>query len=287
MIRPFRYGRRPVARSLSLVTLVLVGLMGCTSQNGIGLVPPGAAQDAVVTVKRSNIRSVVALPATVVASPQVTFFSREAGRDFEPRKRAGDVARVGDVLAEYVKSDGTKGRVRTSAEVEITDVELAPGSSFPTSLPLFSAKLNALAVQADVQGAYLYRLQNLTGTGRAQIENGPGPFDCRVVGQYSKVGEGFTLVCAPVEPLTLAPGLPAVLAVDAGTRRQVASLPLSAVAGQAERGLVTLRSGEKREEVEVRLGLSDGVSVEIVSGLKVGDVVSAVPPDLTYAKPGG
>lgn len=57
-------------------------------------------------------------------------------------------------------------------------------------------------------------------------------------------------------------------------------MPVSVVAGREEQGSVTLISEGEKKETQVELGASDGAYVEIISGLKEGDEICAIPPNL-------
>lgn len=78
--------------------------------------------------------------------------------------------------------------------------------------------------------------------------------------------------------------------VDAGERstivfngrhkQSVLTLPVSAVAGRLQKGVVSCKKGDRWKRKEVGLGISDGANIEITSGLREGDVVAGVSPDL-------
>ncbi len=94
------------------------------------------------------------------------------------------------------------------------------------------------------------------------------------------------LVCSPPRDLLLFPGMDAVLAVTTGEAHDVLTLPVEAVAGSSQRGLVTrVGSDGKTQRVEVQLGITDGIRIEIKSGLAAGDKVAVPGPFLQGAQP--
>ena len=75
-------------------------------------------------------------------------------------------------------------------------------------------------------------------------------------------------------------GLPGIIGITTGAVHDVLVLPTNAVAGSANHGLVSLVDAAGTREVAVGLGLSDGVSVEITSGVSEGDLVLPYGPGL-------
>jgi multidrug efflux pump subunit AcrA (membrane-fusion protein) len=75
----------------------------------------------------------------------------------------------------------------------------------------------------------------------------------------------------------------AKLALTVGEARDVVTLPLSAVDGSSESGIVYVVENGKTHPRDVKLGLHDGVNVEISSGLKTGALVLDPPPSVFEA----
>lgn len=76
--------------------------------------------------------------------------------------------------------------------------------------------------------------------------------------------------CIPPENLEFYVGSKAIIGITTGSAQNVLKLPIEAVSGLSQTGEVTLQSGEKRQ---VKLGISDGIDVEIVAGLNENDKV--------------
>lgn len=223
--------------------------------------------------------SVITLDAEVVARPTLRLAATSAGTQFTSRVRPGDVVKAGGELAVY-QSKGKIVRLLAPDDVEMVSIDAADKGSVDDNLPLVTVRSNGFGMQAAVTGELLYRLTQSLDNGRAQITNGPGPFACRIPGQVTRVDDSFVVTCIPDKAVKLYPGLPGILAVNAGSRRQVLTLPISAVAGLAGSGQVSVLRAGGYETVQVGLGISDGTSIEITSGVEAGDTVSSTPPAL-------
>ena len=85
--------------------------------------------------------------------------------------------------------------------------------------------------------------------------------------------------CAIPADQTVFAGLPATIGITVGTVEDALLVPTTAVQGGAGSGLVWVDAGTgKPEERTVTLGVSDGVSVEVVDGLAEGDMVRQFVP---------
>lgn len=275
-------GHRLRRLALAAVLLLSVGTAACTEE-GQGPSIPGEEDDPanVHPVTRGEISSVVTLDARVESGAEVVIGAPESGSAYDQVRPAGTVIDAGDALARY-EADGQSRTVTLPVEVEVTDVLVADGSSFEKATELMSVRLHRLAVVGTGDAATLYRLSKHSAEAKAQIVDGPGPFDCRVLGQVGLKEEQVTAACIPDSAdLDLYPGLAGLLAVEVGSKDDVLTLPLKAVAGAADHGVVNRQVGDEFERVEVGLGLSDGARIEITQGLAEGDKISAVPPSLS------
>jgi HlyD family secretion protein len=78
--------------------------------------------------------------------------------------------------------------------------------------------------------------------------------------------------------VTLRAGFSATANILIRERKQVVLLPERLVLFEDGKRLVEVPDGEKTKKVEVRTGLSDGLNIEILDGLKEGDKVVERPP---------
>jgi HlyD family secretion protein len=78
--------------------------------------------------------------------------------------------------------------------------------------------------------------------------------------------------------VTLRAGFSATASIKIRERKQVVLLPERLVLFEDGKKLVEVPDGEKTKKIEVHTGLSDGLNIEILDGLKEGDKVVERPP---------
>lgn len=149
-----------------------------------------------------------------------------------------------------------------------------------------------------------YRLVKRPTEAKVTVKGGPAPFTCTGLtittppaaasdstGPSSAGGgpdqggapaptSSTTVRCAIPSDVTVFPGLTADITISAGTADDVLTVPTTAVKGSAQTGVVYVEDaqGGEPKEVPVALGLTDGTSVEIRSGLEEGDSVLEFVP---------
>lgn len=169
-------------------------------------------------------------------------------------------------------------------------------------------------VVADLTAAMQYRMFDQPASATVTISGGPAPFDCssleigapveqdapepQVMDPYAydpylaEESSGASNVtgqirCAVPEGESVFAGLNAEIEVTAGVAEDVLVLPVTAVRGDYATGIVYLAAGSDAQgdlagadavEVNVELGLTDGVYVEITSGLAESDLVLEYVP---------
>ncbi|WP_213451512.1 efflux RND transporter periplasmic adaptor subunit [Rhizomonospora bruguierae] len=261
-------------------------LAACTTVPGPTV--PGAApgqQDATETVpvESRDIVSVVALDGTVVANPRFSLIAPHAGR-FTTRSASQKVLPAKSVVG-WIEQDAERTPVTLPVEAKLVEVAANIGAHVPAGLPLIVFQASGFGLRAQIADAVRYRLLDLPGTARMQIEKGPGPVPCPVLGGPVEEGEGVSVTCAPPGNLRLYPGLKGIMAVDTARATAALALPMEAVAGSAERGRVAVETSPgKFEERDVRLGINDGSFVQILDGLAAGDRVRRQAPILPTSR---
>lgn len=187
-------------------------------------------------------------------------------------------------------SEGLPSRLVTVTRGDIRSVLVLDGvvgPAVPTASQAPQSTANAAVAYdavAEVAPSLLYRLYAPPVAIEVQIDRGPAPTGCTFV----SVGlEGADPLSGPVRfrcrlPSTVRvfPGVLLRIAVVTGEATGALLLPVEAVAGSADQGFVTLAppQGPHRRRT-VQLGLTDGVSVQVLEGLSVGDRVTD-PPEL-------
>jgi membrane fusion protein, macrolide-specific efflux system len=159
-------------------------------------------------------------------------------------------------------------------------------------VPVVVLRYSGFGVAAEVPAVHAYRLYDGPGAAQAQVTGGPGPVPCVPVESARSAqdppapaegGVALSVLCLLPDDARVIAGLSALLGLRTAQRDNVLILPVQAVAGQAGRGKVAKLVNGQPEVVEVELGVTDGVSVEIVSGLAEGDRVLANGPGLLPA----
>lgn len=175
--------------------------------------------------------------------------------------------------------------------------------------PTFSATA-ALAAEK------LYRLVDRPTEATVTVTGGPAPFTCTdltIATPLATAGEaatsggagggsgstptgggdasasGTTLRCTVPAGVTVFAGLSADITMSAGRAENVVTVPTTAVKGSAESGVVYLpdAKGGAPKEATVSLGLTDGTSVEVTSGLAEGDRILEFVPGAPTPEEGG
>jgi hypothetical protein len=211
------------------------------------------------------------------------------------------------------------------------NVDVPAGSTFSGRLvddrstvvagaPVVSARYAGYGIVADVDGKSAYKIAGALTSVKAQIEGGPGPFACTVLGTIAALPEGtvpappaqpdpavsgapvnpyrpqppqsaseptgMRLVCVAPPDVKMINGAAVTLQLVTASSANAMVLPVEAVAGVQGNGKVdVVQADGTRVTTDVVLGLTDGKFVEIKSGL-TGDENIAVPaPNLPDAKP--
>jgi hypothetical protein len=229
-------------------------------------------------VTAGDIRAVLSLDAEVVTRPSYGVPAPEPGR-FDPAVIEGMKIEAGDVLG--VMEDGSE--ILAPSGGTVVKVEAARDETIPAGISVVTLESHGFGLRAPVTGADRYRLAEITAetSARASIVEGPGNFACSVLGGPQNSTEGLEVLCAPPEDLRLFDGLRGILVIDLEHRADTLVLPLSAVAGSAESGAVTVIDESGKESVrKVVLGVSDGSRIEILKGLMEGETVASDSPEI-------
>jgi membrane fusion protein, macrolide-specific efflux system len=280
--------------ALACLPLVLALAAGCGSDAGqpLATIAPGqpsAARFVVVTTQ--DVTPVVVVDSAVSAYPRIVL---TAPVDGVPVLSVGSGAVV--TANQQVGSIG--GRALTApVDGKVVAIPAPAGVSVPQNAPLLVIQYAGFGATAFVDPADAYRAQGDPVAGRANLQHGAAGFECSLahpeVTQDGSAQPGSDT--APAPPATGGPALlcliPKEIRAYEGERIQIGLeyptvtgalvLPVGSVSGSAQSGTVRRHSdGSTGEQVRVQLGVSDGVVIQIVSGLSVGDRVSATPPEL-------
>jgi hypothetical protein len=154
-------------------------------------------------------------------------------------------------------------------------------------------------VTATIAPEQLYRLTEQPTEAQVTVQGGPAPFTCTSLaiitplpGEGDSSGDGTpagtTVRCAVPADVRVFPGLVADVTIAGGIAENVLTVPMTAVQGAADTGIVyVILEDGTQEERPVTLGLNDGVNVEIVDGLTEGELILQFVPGAAAGDPGG
>ncbi len=275
--------RKPQRARLPAIALLLGGwwLIGCAMipqqvpQAGSAVSPIPVTP---IAVAHRDIVSVLTVDAVVLAYPEFVIVTPAEGT---LRHIAGDGSSImsGQSIASV-------GELHVSTPVSATLVEwLIPDEVVtPSELPIVKLAFAGFGVIADVPVDQAFRLYDGATGARIQLRGGPGILECEPV-QPAEANTSIGSLTVPVMCLLestggILAGQSGTLALDTGAAANALAVPINAVAGDAESGQVARVVSGEIEIVNVTLGLSDGLYVEIRSGLNEGDEILPYGPNL-------
>ena len=244
--------------------------------------PSGQIADPVIPVERGSIVNALDVAGTVARDAPVALKSDVEGVVVEALVADGQRVAAGQVLFR-VKTDSPVRTVDLVAPFagDLSDVALVKNQR--ASVGVEYAKLTPLTfhVLGTIEPVQLYRLINAPTDASLSIAGGPAPFTC--TGLTVQVADDATtsVRCAIPAEQTVFAGLPATIGITVGTVEDALIVPTTAVQGGAGSGRVWVDTGAgEPEERTVTLGVSDGVSVEVVEGLAEGDMIRQFVPGI-------
>jgi hypothetical protein len=275
---------RAVYHAIGVAVLSAVTLVGgCSADSDTDWKGPTGDRGAgaTVTVSRTDIVSVVTVPATVRVSPAVELTAPGPGAvtAFQPHS------------IDFVQG-GHTATVRLPAGLTITRPFVDVGVPVPAHYPIAEARVDGFGLVATADQSVLYRFYSPPRSARGQIKSGVGPFDCPLAHSVPVFADEaapapakaeLSIVCIIPNDLNVFAGLPGVMAVTTAEVHDVLTLPVEAVAGSAQRGTVLVEGPDGVVERNVRLGPTDGVRIHVVDGVTEGERVRVPGPDLAGA----
>jgi hypothetical protein len=173
--------------------VLLLGLSACTG-GGDDPVTPGLDDRGTVTTTvtptRQDITDRMSLAGKVVINP---VFGLVAPTDGEvhfydvPWPRSTPTQ---PVWAANVWLNGSKTRVDIPAGATFAGRLVPDYSTVTQGMPIVSARWMGYGIVAEIDPADAYRVADSITSVRAQVANGPGPFDCPVLGTIAALPAG-------------------------------------------------------------------------------------------------
>lgn len=291
------------------VALVKLAFFGASTAGAGGEEPTGGFVDPQVPVTISTVSNDVVLSGTVKADDAVPVKAPLDGSLASVDVGLGSVVGAGQQLG-VVKGVNSAGRaisVAITAPVAGTISALAIVTNQSTTAGTVVAQIAppGFYVTASVQPADRYRLVSAPTEAQVTVTGGPAPFTCTNLTVTTPLAgaetgteapgtgdpgaaSGTTARCVVPADVTVFPDLVAQLTIPAGVAENVLVVPVTAVLGAAESGIVYVVDPETGENQErsVTLGLSDGINVEVVDGLEEGELVMQFVPGAPAGDPG-
>ncbi|PSL39040.1 HlyD family secretion protein [Labedella gwakjiensis] len=301
------------------VALVKVAFFPENMEETSSIDPTGTVAESIITVERGSIANDVVLDGSIVADAAADAKAALDGNILELKVGVGaavakdtELAVVRkEVIPEPVVSTDEEGNeVVTQPKTQyVTKTVTAPVAGVVSSLPMVVGQTVAIgdvvatvapptfSVTGQIAPEQQYRLQEKPTEAAVEVVGGPGSFTCTNLsisvplegsdgsapddGGDGASASGATVRCAVPSDVTVFAGLTGTITLPGGAADDVLVLPVTAVKGNSQEGSVWVL-GEDGEPVEtpVGLGLNDGSSVEITSGVDEGaEVLEFLPVD--------
>jgi multidrug efflux pump subunit AcrA (membrane-fusion protein) len=286
------------------VALVKLAFFGASTAGTGGEEPTGNIVDPQVPVMIGTVSNDVLLSGTVNADDAVPVKAPLDGTVVAVNVGVGSVVTAGQQIGAIkgVNSAGRAVQVAIVAPVAGTVSALSIVTNQGTTAGTVVAQIAppGFYVTATVQPADRYRLLTAPTEALVTVIGGPAPFTCTSLTITTPLagagdpddgdpgaGSVTTARCIVPPEVTVFPALTAQLTISAGIAENVLVVPVTAVLGAAESGVVyVVNEDGSTEERQVTLGLSDGINVEVIDGLAEGEIVLQFVPGAPAGDPG-
>jgi len=276
-----------------------------------------------IPVSRATVSNIVTVQGTVAADAAVTVKATAAGTVSRLHVAAGETVAAGAKLLDVryeeerdpVAGTDAEGNptstprdplvrtvtVTTAAAGTVATLDVLEDQVVAVGDPVASVSPGTLSVTAPLSQSDQFRLLSPPTTAEVTVTGGPAPFTCTGLtlgaptdGESASAGVDpmtgasitatTTARCAVPAGVTVFSGMAATVAVQAGEVVDALVVPVTAVQGAVQNGVVWVPGADGTpQERPVTLGLTDGEQVEVTSGLTEGEsVLQFVPvPDDT------
>jgi hypothetical protein len=287
------------------VSAAALVLSGCTSDAETAPTPELEARGTVLTTvqpARQDLTNQISLNGKVSINPVFGIVAPAEGELRFTERQPTTVAVSRDTWVATVWEGDTPRKVYVPEGTTMAGRLMADRSPVSKGMPVVSARHVGYGITADIDSAQAYRISGAVKQIKAQIKNGPGPFDCEPVGTIAALpagtfpepepvptkpavnpsaappvavetkepdaapegseATGLRLVCAAPEKVRLINGSDVTLDVITGRAENVMVLPVEAVAGLQGKGKVDIVGEDKQRR-----------TVDVVLGISDGKVV--------------
>lgn len=260
----------------------------------VGEFPTGGLVEPEVVVGYSTIANDIVLDGNVVPAPSSPVTTTMSGEVRSVSVKNGDTVKRGQEIAQIramlVGDDGMPAGTRwlvLKAPVGgvVSGLALFVGESVGAGQDVGKVTPTSFRVTATIPPTELYRLIDEPESATVTVTGGPAPFECADLAILApsvddSEGAGQTSMrCTVPDEVRVFAGLTAQVSIPGGLAENVLVVPMTAVLGAADTGIVyALLPDGTSEERPVVLGLNDGIFVEIREGLAEGDTILEFVP---------
>lgn len=260
--------------------------------------PTGEIVEPQIQVTRGTIQNDVVLSGSVSAVPAIPVKATFGGEVRQVLVKQGKVVKkntpVMVVRADLVNANGTPyQRVETvyaGASGVLSSFSVLVGQVVGIGDVVGQVAPQTFNVTASIAPEQLYRLTEKPTEAQVTVQGGPAPFTCTGLAIITPLpgdssdpsgdGSGGTTVrCNVPADVRVFAGLVADMTIAGGVAEDVLVVPMTAVQGAADTGIVYVIGADgEQEERSVTLGLNDGVNVEVTGGLSEGETILQFVP---------
>jgi len=262
--------------------------------------PTGQIVEPQVPVTVGTISNDIVLDGTVSPAPGTSIVPSMSGEVRSVAKKNGDTVKKGDELAQIravtFDDNGTSSTrwliLKAPASGKLSGLVLFVGESVGAGSAVGKVTPSTFRVTANIPPAELYRLVEQPETATVTVNGGPAPFECaslRILAPDAEQADAQTTMrCTVPGDVRVFAGLTAEVVIAGGIAENVLVVPMTAVLGSADTGVVYVMLPDgSTEERSVVLGMNDGVSVEIREGLAEGELILEFVPGAPAGGGGG
>ncbi|MBO9627403.1 MAG: biotin/lipoyl-binding protein [Microbacterium sp.] len=243
--------------------------------------PESAITDPVIAVERGSVVNELSLDGNIARDDSYPVRGEVAGTVLAVHVAEGASVTAGQKLFTIRQDDPKKDIDVVAPEAgDVTELALVKGQIASVGAENYTLTPARYHVLATVEPMQLYRLVNAPSEASVTITGGPAPFSCTGVRvQVSAEGTASVRCAVPGDQVVFA-GLPATLDLALGQVDDALVIPVTAVKGGAGSGTVWVDAGDGAdpEERAVTLGVNDGTTVEVLTGLEEGDSIRQFVP---------
>lgn len=243
--------------------------------------PEAAITDPIVAVERGSVVNALNLSGNVARDDEYAVRSELNGTVIALHVTDGTTVGAGQRLFTVRQDDPRKDIDVLAPEAgEVTDIALVKGQTTSVGTESYTLTPARYHLLATVEPVQLYRLVNAPTEGTVTIAGGPAPFVCTGVGVQVSAEGTASVRCAIPADQTVFAGLPATMDLALGQVDDALVVPVTAVQGGSGSGNVWVDAGDGSdpEERAVKLGVNDGVMVEVTEGLQEGESIRQFVP---------